>query len=205
MAVVTDVQCVMDWLAETVCPKVELKLPPEDWRDVDAADYAYELVHPAVHGMYWPTGPQMVAPPYLFSHPGILVQVADGEDSVAERAQTMTVRMHLSAWNPGLHGRDVWVPSDGPGGGYVRREADEFAPSYDDGWRDAWSFVDVLVRELRNARDVGGLSIDRSRPVRFGPYSEQGAIPDLYPFWFVWVEATFVRGQASPTFLQDYL
>ena len=205
MAIVTDVQCVMDWLAEEVCPRVELKLPPEDWRDVDAADYAYQLVHPAVHGMYWPTGPQMVAPPYLFQHPGILVQVTDGEDSVAERTQTMTVRMHLSAWNPGLHGRDVWVPSDGPGGGYVRREADEFAPSYDDGWRDAWSFVDVLVRELRNASDVGGLSVDRSRPVRFGPYSEQGSIPDLYPFWFAWVEVALYRGQASPNFLQDYL
>ena len=61
------------------------------------------------------------------------------------------------------------------------------------------------MRELRNARDVGGLSIDRSRPVRFGPYSEQGAIPDLCPFWFAWVEVGLYRGQASPTYLQDYL
>lgn len=203
MAVVQDVQCVMDWLAEEVCPKVSLKAVPEDWRDEDGSRYDYQLVRPVVHGMYWPTGPQMVAPPYLFSHPGVLVQVTDGEDSIAERTESVTVRLHLSAWNPGLHGRDVWEPS--PDGGFVRREADEFAPSYDDGWRDAWSFVDVVVRELRNARDVHGLTVDRSQPVRFGPYSEQGSIPDLYPFWFAWVEVALYRGQASPTFLQDYL
>lgn len=204
MAIVTDVQCVMDWLAETVCPKVELKLPPEDWRDVDAADYAYELVHPAVHGMYWPTGPQMIAPPYLFSHPGILVQVTDGEDSATDLRESMTVRLHLSAWNPGIHGRDTWEP-DPASGKYVRREADTFAPSYDEGWRSAWNFLDVVVRELRNAESINGLSVDRTQPVRFGPYSEQGAIPDLYPFWFAWAEVSLFRGQAAPTYLQDYL
>ena len=203
MAVVDDVQRVMDWLSDTVCPLVTLKLPPEDWRDRDAADYDYRLVHPAVHGMYWPVGSQMVAPPYLFPHPGILVQVTEGEDSVADLSETLTVRLHLSAWNPGLHGRDVWEPS--PDGGFVRREADELSPGYDEGWRDAWSFVDVVRRELRNARDVGGLSIDPSQPVRYGPYSEQGAVPDLYPFWFAWVEATFRRGTPAATYLQDYL
>lgn len=201
---VSDVQRVMDWLAEEVCPLVTLKALPEDWRDEDAASYDYELVHPAVHGMYWPTGPQMVAPPYLFSHPGILVQVTEGEDSLAERRTSMTLRLHLSAWNPGLHGRDVWEP-DPSRGCFVRREADEFSPGYDEGWRDAWNFLSTIVRELRNARDLHGLAVDRTRPVRFGPYSEQGAIPDLYPFWFAWVEVSVWDGAAAPTCLQDYL
>lgn len=204
MSIVNDVQRIMDWLAAEVCPKVELKRLPENWRDMDAAEYDYELVHPAVHGMYWPTGPQMVAPPYLYQHPGILVQVTDGEDSTASMRESLTVRLHLSAWNPGLHGRDTWEP-DPERGCYVRREADTFAPSYDDGWRDAWNFVDTTVREIRNARDLNGLSLDRSEPVRFGPYSEQGAIPDLYPFWFAWVELRVFSGSPQPVFMQEFL
>lgn len=204
MSIVNDVQRAMDWLRESVCPLVELKLPPEEWPDADTAEYEYRTVNPSVHGMYWPSGRQMCGPAELFPHPGILVQVTDGEDSPAERKASMSLRLHLSAWNPGLHGRDTWEP-DPSTGAYVRREADAFKPLYDECWRDAWNFLDVVVREVRNAESMGGLSIDRTQPVRFGPYSEQESIPDLYPFWFSWVDVPVWSGTAAPTYLQDYL
>ena len=63
MSIVNDVQRCMDWLRDAVCPLVELKLPPEDWRDADTGAYEYRTVHPSVHGMYWPTGGRCAAPP----------------------------------------------------------------------------------------------------------------------------------------------
>ena len=35
--------------------------------------------------------------------------------------------------------------------------------------------------------NIDGLVIDRSVPVKFGPFTEQESIPDFYPFWFAWV------------------
>ena len=146
----------------------------------------------------------MCGPSELFPHPGILVQVTDGEDSAAERP-------HLAVAAPAplrVEPRPTRPRHVGAGPGHRRirrREADTFAPLYDECWRDAWNFLDTVVREVRNAESMGGLSIDRTQPVRFGPYSEQGAIPDLYPFWFSWVDVPVWSGAAAPTYLQDYL
>lgn len=202
MSVVDSIQRVRGWLESDVCPLVKLKKMPSDWRDEDASKYDYELVHPVVLGMYWPTGQQLMGPQAVYEHPGILVQLVDGEDSIADMRESLTLRLHLSAWNPGLHGRDVWEPS---GDHYVRREADTFQPSYEDSWADAWNFCDTVLREIRNASDINGLTVDRSKPVSFGPYSQQGDIVSLYPFWFAWVELTVTTGEPAPVNLQEYL
>lgn len=201
MTVVNDVQAVMDWLAENVCQRVSLKLPPDE-SGMDDGTYGFRTVHPAVLGMYWPAGKEMCPPSVESPHPGLLVQVLDGEDSTAGLERSLNVRLHLSAWNPGLHDGDVWTPGDGK---YVRGEGTGFAPGYDGGWRDAWNFLDVVLRELRDAKDVGGLVVDRSEPLRFGPYSEQGAIVDLYPYWFCWVDVKLSAGTPAQTWMQDYL
>lgn len=203
MTVVDSVQRVMEWLSEKVCPLVTLKVPPER-QDEDAEGYPFETAHPAVLGMYWPAGAQMCPPGVESPHPGILVQVVSGEDDVHGRTERLSLRLHLSAWNPGRHGGDAWYP-DADAGGYVRGSDASFSPGYDDGWRDAWSFLDVVVRELRNAPDFGGMAIDRGRPIEFGPYDEQGAIVDLPPYWFARVDVSLVCGEPSPTYLSDFL
>lgn len=203
MTVVESVQRVMGWLSETVCPLVSLKLPPQDG-GVSAQGYGFETVHPAVLGMYWPAGAQMCPPDVRSPHPGVLVQVVGGEDSHPERRSSLTLRLHLSAWNPGRHGPDAWSP-DREAGAFVRSDAGTFQPGYDDGWRDAWNFADTLLRELRAAEDVGGLSVDRSRPVTFGPYEDQGAIVDLYPWWFCHVDVTLVSAEPPAPWQADFL
>ena len=47
--------------------------------------------------------------------------------------------------------------------------------------------ADIAIREIESVTHIDGLVIDRSVPVKFGPLTEQEAIPDYYPFWFAWV------------------
>lgn len=206
MSMVDDLQSVMGWLRDEVCPRVELKKAPPIGA-VTAEGYAYETVHPEVFGMYWPVGDAQLRPDYRPPHPGILVQLQEGGVGSADTDRTYRIRLHLSAWNPGHHDPDTWEPRTATAErplGYQRREGEGFAFDYS-GWMDAWSFLDTTVRELRNAESVGGLAVDHGERLTFGPYSEADAIVDLYPYWFAWVELTLRTASPAPVYLQDYL
>lgn len=206
MSVVNDLHSVMGWLRDTVCPLVSLKRAPDIGEQGEEA-YAFETVHPEVYGMYWPVGNVARQPDLRTPHPGILVQLSEGSEGWSDMRRRYRLRLHLSAWNPGQHGPDVWYPKESPGPlepRYVRGPEGTYEDGYG-GWQDAWSFLDTMLRELRNARDVGGLSIDRSEPLAFGPYSEQGAIIDVYPYWFCWVDLALVAQASPPTWAEDYL
>lgn len=60
-------------------------------------------------------------------------------------------------------------------------EAEEYFDRNGDGWRDAWNFVDIALREIESRTNIAGYEIDRSTPVKFGPLTEQEAIPDFTP------------------------
>lgn len=205
MPIVDSMSRVMDWLASDVCPLVRLKLPDDGDQD---ADYPFRTVHPAVLGMYWPTSRELLPPEAEDIQPGILVQVVGGEESYGSMRTTTRVRLHLSAWNPGRHGPDVWRPKAEPGASglrYVRDPEGTFSPGYDDGWRDAWNFMDTVRRELRNAPPFGGAILDRTQDVTFGPYDQQGAVIDLYPYWFCWLEFQLVEAEPSPASIAELL
>lgn len=206
MTVVNAVSLLMDWLEESVCPLVSLKVPGET---EDDADYDFELAHPAVLGMYWPTSKEMLPPDVKDVQPGLLVQVVSGRESQPALERTMTVRLHLSAWSPGRHGKDVWRRKERPdlsGFDWVRDESASYSPGYDDGWRDVWNFLDTVVREVRNAPTfAGGARVDKGSDITFGPYDVQGSIVDLYPYWFAWVEFTLVEPTTPPVALAEFL
>ena len=200
MAVVDTVSRIMDWLAEDVCPLVSLKLPDASKQD---AGYEFKEVHPYVLGMYWPTSKQLLPPDVEDVQPGVLVQVVDGTDEVGGDSETLQIRLHLSAWNPGRHGGDVWVPSEGR---FIRSEADTFRPGYDDGWRDAWSVLDTVKREVKNAPTFGGYAaVDRTRPVTFGPYEQEGSVVDFYPYFFAHVDFYVVENVPPSVRYAQYL
>lgn len=207
MSVVDDMHSVMDWLKAEVCPRVSLKeAPPMDAATADG--YEYCTVHPEVFGMYWPVSDALIRPDYRPPHPGILVQVQDGSVGSADMDRSYRIRLHLGAWNPGHHDPDTWDPRDDVTFdrplSYERREGDGFRPTYE-GWQDAWSFVDTVVRELRNAESIGGLGVDHGERVSFGPYTEAGEVVDAYPYWFAWVEVTLKTASPPPTYLQEFL
>lgn len=214
MSIVNSTCELMDWLDANVCQRMTLKRRPIDASandpmlaskpKADAEEYDYELVHPSVLGMYWPTTAQLLPPDVPHTHPGILVQVVGGSESTKDRRRTLQVRLHLCAWDPGRHGRDLWIPRGD--GGFVRNETSDYKPDYG-GWQDAWSLCDVTLRELRLADALGPtLRIDHSEDVTFGPYAQQDAVVDLYPYWLCWVAFTAYEPAPTPyEGLDDYL
>ena len=50
--------------------------------------------------------------------------------------------------------------------------------------------MDIALREIESRTNIAGYEIDRSTPVKFGPLTEQEAIPDFYPFWYAWISFT---------------
>lgn len=102
----------------------------------------------------------------------------------------MKVQFMFSTWDVGLHGKDIFLRQDD--GSFVRYGDSEEGAAYfrrtGGGWRDAWNFVDIALRALESTTVLGDLEIDRGANVKYGPLSEQGNIPDFYPFWFAWVE-----------------
>ena len=206
MSVVDDLHHVMEWLATEVCPLVKLKAAP-DIGEPDTEQYEYEQVHPAVFGMYWPTGKAQCPPDIKSPHPGILVQIKEGAEDDKSMTRKLSIRLHLSAWNPGEHGPDLWIPKEKPGPlefPYVQGQPGTFDEGKL-GWMDAWNFLDTVLREVRNAESIGGLARDRTEPVTFGPYSEQGAILDLYPYWFCWVDFSIQSTAVPPVWAAEYL
>lgn len=190
------VVCVLDaltkWVRENICPKILLKVPPDNDKDAEDAGYEYQLTHPAAFTMYIPTK-EKLPPPIISPFPSVCVRFVEGADNLFNGKGSIGVQLCFSAWNPGTHGKDIILPNpenamepkkwSGP-------EADAYFQRDGEGWRDVWNMVDIALREIEIVINIGGLVIDRSVPVKFGPMTEQESIPDFYPFWFAWVSFT---------------
>jgi len=186
MSVVHLIDTLAEWAKNNVCEQVKLKVPPQNDEDVDAG-YEYRLATPAVFPMYVPTSDKL--PPNIHSpFPSLCVRFTGGEDAMANGSGHLDVQFCFSAWDPGLHGKDILAPN---GDGTYRRwsgeEADAYFKRTGTGWRDVWNFVDVALRMLESVTHIGGYVIDRTVPIKYGPLTEQEAIPDLYPLWFAWI------------------
>lgn len=187
MAIVNSIETVKEWLAANVCPLVELKLPDDNATD---ASYPYKLVHPAAFALFVPsadrTPPKVAAPT-----PSVCVQIVQGADDLVGHARDIDIRLCFSAWDPGLHGPDIFIPRRGGGEAYVQKynkKANDRFEKNGEGWRDVWNFVDTTLRSIENAEYIGGLRVVKERGLTFGPFTEQNAITDFYPFWYAWVQ-----------------
>lgn len=201
MAVVNAIDRVTDWARTNICEKVRLKMPPADDRDATDKGYAYQPVTPAAFSMYVPTKEKL--PPTIQSpFPSLCVRFMEGADNLSGSEGSIGLQLCFSAWDPGVHGEDVFLP-DSENKGTFRRwtgaEAEAYFQRSGNGWRDAWNFVDVALREIESVTSIDGFVIDRSVPVKFGPLAEQEAISDYYPFWFAWVSFTLTYPLARNT------
>ena len=136
--------------------------------------------------MYVPTSDKLPPgshPPF----PSLCVRFVTGQDVPADGGGSVEVQFCFSAWDPGTHGEDEFLPN---GDGTYRRGKGGAFWRNGDGWRDAWNFVDIALREVESVTNIGGYTIDRAKPVKFGPLTEQEAIPDFYPMWFAWLSFT---------------
>mgnify|MGYP001852461276 CR=1 FL=1 len=189
MSVTNILDRVTDWARESVCSKIWLKTPPDSETDATDKGYDYRRVNPAAFTMYVPTK-EKLPPAVLSPFPSVCVRCAGGEDHLNSGKGSVNIELCFSAWSTGTHGKDLLFPDkenalrakwwSGP-------EAEAYFQRNGGGWRDAWNMVDIALREIESVTNIDGILIDRSTPVKFGPLTEQEAIPDYYPFWFAWV------------------
>lgn len=188
MAVVNILDKVTEWVKENVCSEIMLKVPPDN--DYDATDegYDYRLVTPSAFPLYVPA--QDKTPPGVLSPiPSVCVRFLEGEERLTDREGSIGMQLCFCTWDPGLHGKDIFHPVNG-NPAKIRRwsgeEADAYFKRSGEGWRDAWNFVDIALRELGNSLEIGGFELDRTVPIKYGPMTEQGEIVEAYPMWFAW-------------------
>ena len=186
MSVVNILDDVREWVEETICPQILLKVPPDDTEPNDK-DYDHTLAHPVAFTMYVPTQDKL-PPPIKSVYPSVCVRFIDGSDDLAVKNGSIGIQLCFSAWNPGIHGTDMLIPTEE---GKYRRwtgpEASDYFQRYGEGWRDVWNFVDIALRAVESTNAIKGHRIDISTPVKFGPLTEQEDIPSFYPFWYAWV------------------
>lgn len=206
MSVVNILDDVTEWVAKNICSKIKLKVPPESDTAPTDAGYEYQLVTPAAFPLFVPARDK--TPPGILSPvPSVCVRFLEGTESLASSKGTIGMQLCFSTWDPGLHGEDILLPNGENGSKrWTGPEADAYFRRSGDGWRDAWNFVDIALRELGSTTNVGGYVIDRQDPVKFGPLTEQGAIIEAYPLWFAWCSFSLSydlrRNNAE---LQDFL
>lgn len=187
MSIVDHIDTLAEWARDNICARVKLKQPPEDLDAPTDGAYEYTLVTPATFGMYVPTSEKL--PPNIHSpFPSLCVRLTSGQDSMNVGDGYADIQFCFSTWDTGIHGKDVLLPD---GNGRVKPWTSEEADSYfrrsGEGWRDAWNFVDTALRAIESVTNINGLSIDPTTPIKFGPLTEQEAIPDMYPTWFAWI------------------
>ncbi|WP_306541988.1 hypothetical protein [Acidaminococcus intestini] len=189
MSVVHMLDTLTEWARQNICEQIKLKVPPENTAPDDSG-YAYNLATPAAFAMYVPTSDKL-SPGIHAPFPSLCVRFVTGQDVPAEGSGSVEVQLCFSAWNPGTHGEDVFLPNgDGTMHRWTGEDADAYFKRNGDGWRDAWNFVDIALRAVESVTNIGGYAIDRAKSVKFGPLTEQEAIPDFYPMWFAWVSFT---------------
>ena len=186
MSVVNLLDQVTQWVQTNICPKILLKVPPDDTEPNDR-DYKNELANPVAFAMYVPTKDKL-PPPIKSQFPSVCVRFMEGSDDLKESNGSIDIQLCFSAWNPGTHGADILRPNgDGTHHRWTGREASAYFERNGAGWRDVWNMVDIALRSVESITAIGGYALSRDVPVKFGPLTEQESIPDYYPFWFAWI------------------
>lgn len=186
MSIVKILDDVTEWARQNICSKIELKVPPANGEANDY-DYDYKKANPVAFTMYVPTEDKLPKNiPSAF--PSLCVRFIEAENDLSAMKGTIGIQLLLSVWNPGTHGADMIGPQQGDP---LHWAADPAAGKQfernGNGWRDIWNFTDIAVQAVESVTNISGYKIDRSIPVKFGPLTEQEAVPDYYPFWFSWV------------------
>lgn len=189
MGIVAAIEQVREWTERKICEGTRLKVPAEYTAEImNASNYEYEeVIDPACYAMFTPSAeklPPDAKPPI----PSVCVSLLEGEE------YKLRLRLDFSTWSPGNYGKDILVKDPDTTAEMRYRPVEEMENEftlYADAWRDVWNWIDKGLRALQNTKHFGnGIYLDMSEPIRYGPYKEQEAIVDLFPFWAAWITFT---------------
>ena len=204
MTVVEILDRITAWADKNICKKVYIKQPPDDGLPNDA-DYEYRRVNPVCFTMYVP-GKDKLPPKIASPIPSLCVRCVGGEDHITPSVRRIRIEFCLSTWETGTNGKDILIP-DREEPTNVHEWNDEDAQAYfrrhGDGWRDAWNFIDTVLRAIESVGSIDGIVIDKAEDITFEPLKEQDSIPNYYPFWFAVIGFTVQTAIARNN--SDYL
>ena len=209
MTLVQSIDGVVEWLRESVCSQITLKLP-DDYKNDDA--YDVEFVNPAAFPLYVP-GEDRLPPSVPAPIPSVCVQLMKGSDDLLEKKRQLELRLCLACWNPGEHGREVLQTrkDENALGGYsYYHAAGDAAKTYArnmEGWRDSFNFADLVLRALEGTEYIAGHRLVKEAGIEYGPFTEEGNIWDYYPYWHNWISFKLEAGVVvkTPEIYKDYL
>ena len=200
MTIAQCIENVTDWLNESVCPKIKLKLPDDNQ---NGKEYKVKAVNPTAFAMYQP-GKDKLPPGVIAPFPSVVVQLLEGSDNMTANNGRMKLQLSFTAWNPGNHAGELTratktTTASGSEdlGVQLGGVASEQSFTRDaEGWKDVWNFVDRALREIENAEYLNGLRVVKELPITYGQFQQEGQISDLYPYWGAWAIFTIERGLA---------
>ena len=201
MTLVKSIDNVVEWLRDTVCNQITLKLPNDDRND---NGYDVKYVNPAAFPLYVP-GKDRLPPSVPAPIPSVCVQLMEGSDDLLHKRRQFQIRLCLACWNPGEHGGEVLQARPNPDalGGYsfysvAGKAAQTYARNME-GWRDSFNFSDLILRELEGTEYIAGLRLVKESGIKFGLFTEDGNIWDYYPYWHSWITFTLEAGIVAKT------
>lgn len=189
IGLVDIVQQLTDWLNENVCPSILLLEPDDDFQDESYSKA--KRVHPKAYPLFtsWANRSASVNIP---GAPCIVVGVLNGTDVLKDSTRTLNMQLQLISWNPGQYGTDTLKPikdEKAPFG--VRYVTDVDQQTYErsqDGWKDSYNFMDIVLRELEKQEFVSGTRIKlKDGSIEFGHYRDDTGPIDLYPYWINYI------------------
>ena len=201
MTLVQSIDKVVEWLRESVCSQISLKLP-DDY--TNGTGYDVQFVNPAAFPLYVP-GKDRLPPSVPAPIPSVCVQLMEGSDDLLQRKRQLNIRLCFACWNPGEHGGEVLhARKDTTAlGGYsyytVAGEAAETYARNMEGWRDSFNFADLVLRELEGTEYIAGHRLVKESGIKFGLFTEDGNIWDYYPYWHNWITFTLEAGVVVKT------
>jgi hypothetical protein len=191
------IETVTAWAQEHVCDGLQFKIPEDDLND---GEFPGATMEPNAFPCFLPARDR--PPPGVRAPiPSVCVQLKEGTDRPQGSERTLQMRLSLAVWNPGRHGKNVLFPADDPfaelGKSYHASTNEEIRREYDrsmDGWRDVWNLADRALAALENADYIGPLRLMKEQGISYGPFSDDGAVWDDYPYWFLWIDFTLEAG-----------
>lgn len=217
MTLVQSIDKVVAWLNENVCSQISLKLP-DDYKNDES--YGVEFVTPAAFPLYVP-GKDRLPPSVSAPIPSVCVQLMEGSDDLLKKQRRLQLRLCLACWNPGTHGGEVLhkreyatAGKSAAGTAVVAgdnnalalysyyRVAGEASKTYTrnmEGWRDAFNFADLVLREIEGAEYIAGHRLVKESGIKYGLFTEEGNIWDYYPYWHNWITITLEAGVVART------
>ena len=172
MAVIKQLNIIKNWLETEICPQFKFKQAHDE--NVDAT-YPYQLVNPNVFILYVP-------PKELIGEenrvPSICVQFDEGNESLSGAGGSLNIRLQFATFNPGEHTEKSFKRNT-------------------EGWRDVWNLVDYIMERVRSVELIDGIRVLKQNGIKYGPISDQGQIPNFYPYYFAWMTFSVEYGIPS--------